>query len=147
MKMIIFLLLISVNVQAQKLFSKNNLISYGLMTISGAASGFTDALLTYKPFRGDKTFDPYVSWVNKWKNGDPKQGEKFFGSSTFLVWTTDGWHAVKLFGDLSACASVAISFSDLKDIKHKWKYILAKGLISYGFNRVGYITVYEGILR
>lgn len=32
------------------------------------------------------------SWRNKWKNGDPEQGEKFFGSSTFLVWLTDGWH-------------------------------------------------------
>lgn len=28
----------------------------------------------------------------KYKNGDPKQGPKFFGSTTFLVWTTDGWH-------------------------------------------------------
>ena len=28
----------------------------------------------------------------KYKNGDSKQGPKFFGSTTFLVWTTDGWH-------------------------------------------------------
>ena len=35
------------------------------------------------------------SWVNKWKNGDPKQGEKFIGSSTVFVIFTDAWH---LFG-------------------------------------------------
>jgi hypothetical protein len=41
-------------------------------------------------------FNPYKSWVLKWKNGDRSQGERFFGSSTFLVWLTDGWHLVKL---------------------------------------------------
>jgi len=34
----------------------------------------------------------HVSWVNKYKNGDPKQGPKFPGSTTWLVWLTDGWH-------------------------------------------------------
>ena len=35
------------------------------------------------------------SWQNKWKNGDKKQGEKFFGSSRWFVAFTDAWH---LFG-------------------------------------------------
>ena len=33
-----------------------------------------------------------LSWMNKWKNGDPKQGEAFFLSSTALVFLTDAWH-------------------------------------------------------
>jgi len=37
-------------------------------------------------------FNPKISWKNKYKNNDPKQGAKFFGSTTFLVWTTDAWH-------------------------------------------------------
>jgi len=37
-------------------------------------------------------WDPSTSWRNKWKNGDSKQGEKFFGSSTIFVFTTDAWH-------------------------------------------------------
>lgn len=36
-----------------------------------------------------------LSWKNKWKNGDNKQGEKFFGSSRWFVMFTDAWH---LFG-------------------------------------------------
>lgn len=32
------------------------------------------------------------SWKRKYKNGDPEQGAKFLGSSTFLVFTTDGFH-------------------------------------------------------
>ena len=38
-----------------------------------------------------------LSWQNKWKNGDKKQGEKFWLSSTFFVAQTDAWH---LFGVL-----------------------------------------------
>ena len=32
------------------------------------------------------------SWKNKWKNGDPTKGERFFLSSTMLVALTDPWH-------------------------------------------------------
>ena len=32
------------------------------------------------------------SWKNKYKNRDFNQGEKFFGSTTFLVFITDFWH-------------------------------------------------------
>ena len=41
--------------------------------------------------------DPQLSWKNKWKNGDPGQGEKFPGSSTIFVWTTDLWHFSQSF--------------------------------------------------
>lgn len=39
--------------------------------------------------------DPAYSWPNKYKNGDPNQGEKFFLSSTMLVPFTDMWHLCK----------------------------------------------------
>ena len=32
------------------------------------------------------------SWKNKYKNRDAKQGEKYFGSTTFFVFITDFWH-------------------------------------------------------
>ena len=40
---------------------------------------------------------PALSWRNKWKNGDPSKGPKFFGSTTFLVFLTDFWHLAKFF--------------------------------------------------
>lgn len=40
--------------------------------------------------------NPIVAYKNKWKNRDIKQGEKFFGSSTFLVWSQDFWHFAKM---------------------------------------------------
>lgn len=36
-----------------------------------------------------------LSWQNKWKNGKKELGEAFWGSSTFFVWLTDGWHLLK----------------------------------------------------
>ncbi len=36
--------------------------------------------------------NPQLSWKNKWKNGNPAEGESFLGSSTIWVFTTDAWH-------------------------------------------------------
>lgn len=47
-----------------------------------------------------------LSWQNKWKNGDKKQGEKFFGSSRWFISLTDAWH---VFGYIFR-ASYAIAF-------------------------------------
>lgn len=40
-------------------------------------------------------WNPLKSWKNKWKNGDPAQGERFPLSSTALVFLTDAWHLSK----------------------------------------------------
>jgi hypothetical protein len=50
--------------------------------------------------------NPSMSNDNKWKNGDAKQGEKFFGSSTFLVWLTDLWHFAKML--MLTCIMLAV---------------------------------------
>ena len=50
--------------------------------------------------------DPSVSWENKYKNGDPTQGPRFFGSETFLVFLTDGWHLAKTL--MILCFSSAV---------------------------------------
>lgn len=45
---------------------------------------------------------------NKWKNGDKAQGEKFFLSSTVLVWMTDIWHRMKMFQHKLSVLSIAL---------------------------------------
>lgn len=52
-------------------------------------------------------FNPAVSWRNKYKDGNPVNGERFFGSTTFLVWLTDFWHLLKFIK--MNCVWVAIS--------------------------------------
>ena len=46
----------------------------------------------FKNFKNQQFWDGRISWKNKWKNGDKEQGEKFPGSSTIFVFSTDAWH-------------------------------------------------------
>lgn len=48
-------------------------------------------------FFGQAYWNYENAWRNKWKNGDPKQGERFFLSSRALVTFMDGWHLMKCF--------------------------------------------------
>jgi hypothetical protein len=43
----------------------------------------------------DQFWDPCKSWTNKYRNGDPKQGEKFMGSTTCFAFTTDAYHMLR----------------------------------------------------
>jgi hypothetical protein len=49
------------------------------------------------------------SWRYKYKDGNPALGEKFFGSSTFLVFLTDGWHLAQFFFHSSWQLALAIN--------------------------------------
>ena len=57
-----------------------------LSVILTIISAVLKALMDYRQFHD------IDSWRNKWKNGDPKQGEKFPFSSTIFVLFTDRWH-------------------------------------------------------
>ena len=76
-------------------------------------SGFADSKLKgLNPLFWDK----HKSWRNKWKGGVAANGEKFFGSSTFLVWTTDAWHLFNALSYLSLFLSGMISVLIIKNI-------------------------------
>lgn len=82
-------------------------ISILLIIISGIAKAICDLSSDDKiKFKPETYWVKSKSWVNKWKNGDPKQGEKFWGSSRWFVSFTDAWH---LFG-LIERISFAIAF-------------------------------------
>lgn len=84
------------------------------MGISGALHGVSetlkfhpDAFFAQHPSAPREFWDVNVSWRNKYRNGDPAQGAKYFGSTTFLAWTTDGYHVTqtgsRLTGAVSLC--------------------------------------------
>ena len=150
--MLIALLLITTATYSQdttsyKLFSKENKASYILSAVAGLSDGVSDANFFHHAFRGSQYADFWISWTNKYKNHDPAQGKAYFGSTTFLVWTTDLYHLTNTFRDVTQSVSVAASFADIKDIKHKWKFILLKAGINYGFNRAGHFISYDIILK
>jgi hypothetical protein len=82
-----------------------------LLTILGllfvAAASVSEAIMDKIQFHYDisifsqykykQTFwNPNLSWVNKWKDSSAKE-EKFLGSSSIFVFTTDAWHLFKFF--------------------------------------------------
>lgn len=93
--------------------------------LAGIAEGVMDFLNFH--YNGVSNFwHPDLSWKNKWENGDPLKGERFFLSSTALVFITDGWHMMKfirnrcfdlavlflcLYLGLSFCWSVSVMFA------------------------------------
>ena len=68
-----------------------------------------------------------LSWRNKWKNGDKKQGEKFFGSSRWFVLFTDAWH---LFGLLFR-VSFIIAYTSIGLLSNLSYFYLFGVLVAY----------------
>ena len=82
-------------------------------------AAFFNALMDTLLFRYNKSifmkypklkqfFEVRVSWENKYRNKNPEDGRAFFGSTTFLVWLTDGWHLFKCA--MLLCFAIAIVF-------------------------------------
>ena len=87
-------------------------------------AGFCNAIMDTIQFRYDRSIfnkyfekwsNPILSWKNKWKNGNREEGERFIGSSTFFVWTTDLWHFAQSFMITFFCIA-AICYSPIFSI-------------------------------
>jgi len=55
---------------------------------------------------------PVVSANNKYKDKLFNRGPAFFGSTTFLVWMTDGWHLMQFVFHSSWQAAIAVAMVD-----------------------------------
>lgn len=86
-------------------------------------------------FGNEKFFNPKISWVNKWKNGDKAQGEKFLFSSTILVGLTDGWHLFKLIRNWNLFTAIAI-------LSNVWI-----ALLLYGLNRLSFYINFKTLQK
>ncbi len=83
---------------------RNKFMHYSFMSLGGVCDGISEELLHHYPkvkekFPNikDKFFNPEISWHNKYKNGDEKQGEAYLGSTTLLIAGTDAYHALRAF--------------------------------------------------
>ena len=55
-----------------------------------------------------KFWNPNKSYKNKYKNNDEKNGPAFFGSTTFLVFTTDAWHLFQFLSNSLIVLSIIL---------------------------------------
>jgi len=94
------------------------MISIVLMFFAGICNAIMDVIKfhwntsIFTTWPNQNWINPSLSWRNKWKNGDPLQGEKFLGSSTVFVWLTDLWHFSK-FLMLLFISSAIVAYSSL----------------------------------
>lgn len=66
--------------------------------IAFVSSAVFEAVMDYLQFYYigmDHFWNPRLSWINKWKFQQVGKTERFFLSSTVLVFLTDGWHLMK----------------------------------------------------
>lgn len=138
---IVFLLPLSLNAQIYtKKDFKQILPSATCLFISGGFEGSAEYLKFH--YDGSSQFwNPSLSWRNKWKNGDPAQGEKFFLSSTLLVGLTDGYHLLRTGRNVFIVTGIAIKI----DEKKKWYKYLIDGLIVYTSYNMGFNLMYESL--
>lgn len=67
-------------------------------------------------------WNPKISWKHKYKNDDYTQGPAFWGSTTYLVFLTDGWHFFQFI--FLNSLFIAITFGDpFQFFNNFWDYI------------------------
>ncbi len=127
---------------------KNYVITGSLVLIAGVADGFNQALqFRYPavkrmfPNLHDQFWNPVLSCTNKYKNGDPAKGAKFPGSRTWLVFTTDGYHATRFAEHAALFSAIAVKISRSK--KQKWYRYAIEAAGYWLVHRVGFSLIYN----
>ena len=67
-------------------------------------------------------WNPNASWTNKYKSKTSRE-PKFFGSTTFLVFTTDAWHLFQFLSNSFMVITIMIALSQVKDLVW-WEYLI-----------------------
>lgn len=125
---------------------KKEIVPLSLTFGAGMMDGMRDALLFHydrvdgKLHLNDKFWNYTVSHTNKYKNNNPNEGEKFLGSKTIFVFTTDGIHLTKFINNLLTSGAIALKIT--MDKKKWWHYIVDAGLY-WLVNRAGFTLIYS----
>jgi len=109
---------------------KREIKPFSAFFLAGVAEGTAETLKWhYNQFPESANPDywnPELSWTRKYKNGDSAQGEAFFGSTTFLVWTTDGYHLARTVRNVSAMFGILLT-PDMKG--QRWYIYVIKAMM------------------
>lgn len=140
-KLITLLILITVSVSAQKY--RPDYIGCSLMFVAGGCKATTDVLRSdYSAFQkafpnaNPQFWDYNISWTNKYKNGDPAHGAKFWQSTGILSPITDGFHLIEMPRKYAPIFALTLKIGDKnKPIKHYvYDLILYSASYGLGFN-------------
>lgn len=137
---IIILTLFSLQSYSQKEFKVREHIPAAVCSfLAGAFDGIADGL-DHHFDKQDYFWNPDLSSNNKYKNRDPKQGRSFPGSTTWLVWTTDGWHLMRMGRNLFTTGAIVFSIAGEKK---KWYWYIVQAAAYSLINRIGFHISYS----
>jgi len=128
-------------------------ISLLLMLIAGSFNGVMDTLAHHHSISIFKNRSPYSffgkqSWVRKYKENNYELGPRFLGSTTFLVFLTDGWHLFQFLMKLAIVGSV-VTYNPIWYMG-TWVPIDIASLLAivgyYGFWGMGFTLMYGKVL-
>ncbi len=117
---------------------------YACQLVAGASDGVNQAVVHHYLGMGDKFWDFQTSWKNKYQdydNGDYRPA--FFGSKSFAVGLTDGYHLTRMVDRSFTTASLAFCICG----KNDWNSIIRKLLVSAAVNRAGFALTYNVIFK
>lgn len=137
--LIAFTLLAFAQTEAQKKWwvpTKRELLSYGSLTVSGVAYGFNQAIEHHAYGIGQPYVDITYSYKRKYKNYDEGNfDEAYFGSKTFLAFTTDAFHLSNTINKAFLTTGIVLNSWDFKSEmkqykkKDRWKVIALKKIL------------------
>ena len=149
MKLLIGLLLLSNLTFGQIQLNKPE-ITIPFALFAGMCDGFSQTLYSHYyafenkfPEANSQYWDPHESWKNKYLNGDPAQGEKFLGSTTFLVFSTDAFHLMRTLNKINLVTLGALEFSEKRPF---WNYVIDIVVYSAVYS-AGFTLTYEVIFK
>jgi hypothetical protein len=131
-------------VNAQVL-TKKDIIPLVCTFQAGIYEGFAEGLkfhyesIDSKLGLNDNYWNPAMSCNNKYKNGDPAQGEAFPMSTTVFVWTTDGYHLTRAARNTCLMAGLTFKLGE----KQKWYEYLLEFIAYYITFTLGFNITYE----
>jgi hypothetical protein len=116
--------------------TKREVFSYVAFSLSGVANGFNQAIEHHSYGLGNPYVDITESYKRKYKNYDAGDlSEAYFGSKTFLVWTTDAFHLSNTLDKGFLTTGIVLNTWDIKselrkyNPKDRWKVIFFKKIL------------------
>jgi hypothetical protein len=143
-KILLLALLLPMFATAQYKFKvKDHIGTVIPLFISGVAEGLMD-YLDFHYSKPNYYLNPDYSYLNKYKNHDPVQGERFWGSTTVFVSTTDAWHGLKLVRNTGNMTALVLKgLGSLGRQKQRWYVYILEGVGYYLVNRAGFTLGYK----
>lgn len=122
--------------------TKKDIMMYACQFIAGSADGVNQSLVHHELGRDNPWWNYETSWKNKYRNFDENDKRPaFFGSTTFAVGFTDGFHLTRLIDRAFTLGSIGIALGEKQTVKKILKKVIISGLV----NRAGFLLFFNVI--